>query len=151
MGRMNATTSLPSSRRTVLEPGGGSRRWLTLLLAVEGLVALAAALTFVAVAPDARVVLPALGTTGGFALLLLGLVCAVVSVMAFTTASAVLRRRAGAAASASALQACLAVTAGFAGLVNGFDQEIVAAAMLAGIGLVLAILAGRAQRSPRIA
>ena len=59
--------TLPSSSRTVLEPGGGSRRWLTLLLAVEGLVALAASITFVTVAPDAGAVLPALGATGGFA------------------------------------------------------------------------------------
>ncbi len=148
---MNATTSLPSSRRTVLEPGGGSRRWLTLLLAVEGLVAVAAAITFVAVAPDSEVVLPALGATGGVALVLLGLVCAVVAVMAFTTAAAVLRRRSGAAASAATLQATLAVTAGFAGVVNGFGQEVVAAALLAAIGLVLAAFVDRAQRSPSLA
>ena len=142
---MNAITSLPSSPRTVLEPGGGSRRWLALLLAVEGLVALAASITFVTVAPTATDLLPALGATGGFAMLLLGLVCAVVAIMAFTTDAALLRRRPSAPVSAATVQATIAVTAAFAGLVNGFGQEVVTTALLAGIGLVLAAFVARAQ------
>lgn len=140
---MNAITTPPLTQPRVLEPGAGTRRWLTLLLAIEGLAALAAALAFIAMAPDAESLVAALGTTGGVALILLAGVSAVFAIMAFTTAASMIRRRDGALSAAAALQATLAVAALFAGVVNGFDQQIVAGMLVASIGLVLAVVAGR--------
>jgi hypothetical protein len=140
---MNAITTPPLMQPRVLQPGAGTRRWLTLLLAVEGLAALAAALAFIAMAPDAGSLVAALGTTGGVALILLAGVSAVFAIMAFTTAASMIRRREGALSAAAALQATLAVAGLFAGLVNGFDQQIVAGMLVASIGLVLAVVAGR--------
>jgi hypothetical protein len=140
---MNAITTPQLSRPRVLEQGAGTRRWLTLLLSVEGLASLAAAITFVALAPDAGLLLPMLGVTGGVALLLLAGVCAVISIMAFTTAASVMRRRDGALAAAAGVQATLMVAALAAGVVNGFDQQVIAGLLIAGIGFVLAGLISR--------
>lgn len=144
---MNAITTPTLSRPRVLEPGAGSRRWLTLLLSVEGIAALAATITFVALAPDANTFLGGLGTTAGVALLLLGGVSAVIAVMAFSAAAAVMRRRDGAVSAAAGVQLTVVIAALTAGLVGGFDQSIVAGAMVAVIGLLLTAAAARATRS----
>lgn len=142
MAHMNATTTLSPMQPRVLEPGAGTRRWLTALLAVEGVAALAGSLTFIAMAPDAATLVAALGATGGVALLLLAGVCAVFAIMAFTTAAAMLRRRDGALSAAAALQATLVAAALFVGVVDGFGQVVVAGLLVAGIGLALAAAAG---------
>ena len=77
---MNATTP-PFTRSRVLEPSAGTRRWLALLLGVEGLAALAAAVTSISLAPDAAALIPTFGATGQVALLLLAGAGAVMSIM----------------------------------------------------------------------
>lgn len=143
MAHMNAITTSPPMQPRVLEPGAGTRRWLTALLAVEGIAALAGSLTFIAMAPDASTLVAALGATGGVALLLLAGVCAVFAIMAFTTAAAMIRRRDGALSAAAALQATLVAAALFAGAVDGFGQTVVAGLLVAGIGLALAAVESR--------
>jgi hypothetical protein len=63
--------------------------------------------------------------------------------MAFTTAASVMRRRDGALAAAAGVQATLMVAALAAGVVNGFDQQVIAGLLIAGIGFVLAGLISR--------
>ena len=142
---MNAITTSPLVQPRVLEPGAGSRRWLTLLLAVEGLAALAGGLTFIAMAPDAGALVAGLGATGGVALVLLAGVCAVFAIMAFTAAGSLVRRRDGGVSAAAALQATIVAAALFAGVVGGFDPTIVAGMLLAAIGLGLAVAVGHAE------
>lgn len=140
---MTAITTPQFTRSRVLEPSAATRRWLALVLGVEGLAALAAAVTAISLAPDAAAVLPTFGTTGGVALLLLAGVGAVISIMAFSTAAAIVRRRDGAPGAAASVQLTLVAAALFASLVNGFNQQIVAGLLLAGIGLILAALIAR--------
>lgn len=140
---MNAITTPPFTRSRVLEPSAATRRWLALVLAVEGLAALAAAVTSISLAPDAAAVLPTFGATGAVALLLLAGAGAAISIMAFSTAAAVVRRRDGAPGSAAGVQLTLVAAALFVGLVNGFDPQIVAALLVASIGLILAALIAR--------
>jgi hypothetical protein len=139
---MNATTP-PLTRSRVLEPSAGTRRWLALLLGVEGLAALAATVTSISLAPDAAALVPTFGATGQVALLLLAGAGAVISIMAFTTAAAIVRRRDGAAGAAASVQLTLVAAALFAGLVDGFNQQIVAGLLVAGIGLFMAALIAR--------
>lgn len=143
---MNATISPPLARPSVLEPGAGPRRWLTLLLAVEGLAALAGTITFAIMAPDAGHFLAANGPssmTGTVTVLLLAGLSVVISVMAFSVAGSVMRRRTGALTSAAGVQAAIGFSALVAGLVGGFDQQIIAGALVAAVGLALAGFAGR--------
>lgn len=139
---MNATTP-PFTRSRVLEPSAGTRRWLALLLGVEGLAALAAAVTSISLAPDAGALIPTFGATGQVALLLLAGAGAVMSIMAFSASAAVVRRHDGAPGGAAGVQLTLVAAAVFAGLVNGFNQQIVAGLLVAGIGLALAVLIAR--------
>ncbi len=147
MRRMNATISPLVARPSVLEPGAGPRRWLTVLLAVEGLAALAGTITFAIMAPDAGHFLAASGPsslTGTVTVLLLAGLSAVIAVMAFSVAGSVMRRRSGALTAAAGVQATIGFCALVAGLVGGFDQQIVAGALVAAVGLVLSGVAGRA-------
>ncbi|MEO8245483.1 MAG: hypothetical protein ABI622_00045 [Chloroflexota bacterium] len=143
---MNAI-ALPTTRTTPRR-GLTARRWLIVLLAFEGVVALCAAVAFALSAPTAENMLGgSLGSQSAAAALLLAGLSGVLAFAAFHVTGALLRDRQMAEASAAGVQATIlgGATIGLVGA--GMLPALAATAGLAAVGLLLVLLSlGSARR-----
>lgn len=133
--RMNAFPAAPLRR------GLAPRRALIVLLAFEGIVALCAAIVLAFAAPAAGDLLNgAFGTQATVAALLLAGLSLVLALGCFGATGGLLRDRPGAELTALAIEATILVGA-IVGLVSAaIVPELVTAAALGAIGLVLALV-----------
>ena len=133
--RMNAFPAAPVRR------GLAARRALIVLLAFEGIVALCAAIALAFAAPAAGDLLNgAFGTQATVAALLLAGLSLVLALGCFGATGGLLRDRPGAEVTALAIEATILVGA-IVGLVSAaIVPELVTAAALGAIGLLLALV-----------
>ncbi len=137
-----------SRSRTTPRPGLTARRWLIVLVAVEGVAALCAAVALALSAPTAENMLGgSLGSQAAVAALLLAGLSAVLAVAAFNVTGALLRDRPMAEASAAGIQATILGGAAIGLATAGMLPSLVATAGLAVLGLLLVLLSrGSARR-----
>ena len=136
-----------STLRTTPRRGLTARRWLIVLVAIEGVAALCAAVAFALSAPSAQNMLGGLGSQATAAALMLAGLCAVLAVAAFNVTGALLRDRPMAEASAAGVQATILGGAAIGLVTAGMLPSLVAAAGMAVLGLLLVLLCrGSARR-----
>lgn len=143
---MNAV-ALPTTRTTARR-GLTARRWLIVLVAVEGVAALCAAVAFALSAPTAENMLGgSLGSQAAAAALLLAGLSAVLAVAAFNVTGALLRDRPMAEASAAGIHATILGGAAIGLVTAGPLPALIATAAMALAGLLLVLLSlGSARR-----
>ena len=136
-----------STPRSTPRRGLTARRWLIVLVAVEGVAALCAAVAFALSAPTAENMLGSLGSQAAAAALLLAGLSAVLAVAAFNVTGALLRDRPMAEASAAGIQATILGGAAIGLVSTGMLPSLIAMAGIAVLGLLLVLLSlGSARR-----
>ena len=137
-----------SSTRTAARRGLTARRALIVLVAIEGVAALCAAVALALSAPTAENMLGgSLGSQAAAAALLLAGLSAVLAVAAFNVTGALLRDRAMAEASAAGIQATILGGAAIGLVTAGMLPSLLATAGMAVVGLLLVLLSlGSARR-----
>ena len=137
-----------SASRTAPRRGLTARRWLIVLVAVEGVAALCAAVALALGAPSAENMLGgSLGSQAAAAALLLAGLSAVLAMAAFNVTGALLRDRPMAEASAAGIQATILGGAGIGLVTAGMLPSLLATAGMAVLGLLLVLLSvGSARR-----
>lgn len=143
---MNAV-AFPTTRTTPRR-GLTARRWLIVLVAVESVAALCAAVALALAAPTAENMLGGtLGSQAPAAALLLAGLSAVLAVAAFNVTGALLRDRPMAEASAAGIQATILGGAAIGLVTAGLLPALAAVAGMATGGLLLVLLSlGSARR-----
>ena len=132
---MNAFPAVPVRR------GLGARRALIVLLAFEGVVALCAAVALAFTAPAAGELLGgAFGASATVAALLLAGLCAALAVGCFAATGGLLRDRTNAELTAIGVEAAVVAAAVVGFVSTGVSPELVAAAVIGGLGFLLAAI-----------